>query len=186
MDIQIGRGVGEILFGLTETAILEMLGKPDKIEVSDSDNRNLMYYGLKFVLQFEPMNDARLGWIRVHNKQATWNTINPWQLDREILLEKLSQFLGEPYEFEDYDYSEHYFFQENWVELQYEFGELYAFNIGVLYGPDDQPQWPLAEEEWSVSAIYTSVQDLLDDPEEDVYTLENGEQMAMQPQIVLN
>jgi hypothetical protein len=144
MNIQIGRGVDEILFGLPEPSILEMLGQPDKIDVSDSDNRHLIYYSLKLDLQIEPLNDDRLGWIRVHNKQSTWNEINPWNVDRETLLEMLSQFLGEPYEFEEYGYSDYYYFRNNWVELQYEFGELNAFNIGVLYGDEDEPMWPLA------------------------------------------
>jgi hypothetical protein len=142
MNIQIGRGVDEILFGLTETAILEMLGEPDKIDTSDSDNRRLMYYDLKLVLQIEPMNYDRLGWIRVHNKQSIWNAINPWMMKREALLEMLGQFLGEEYEQEDYGYMESFFFYQNWVELQYELGELTAFNIGVLYGDDDEPSWP--------------------------------------------
>jgi hypothetical protein len=142
MNIQIGRGVDEIIFGLPEAAILEMLGEPDKIDVSDSDNHRLMYYDLKLVLQIEPMNYDRLGWIRVHNKQATWNSINPWTMKREALLEMLSQFLGEKYEEDDLGHSEYFFFNQNWVELQYELGELTAFNIGVLYGDNDQPIWP--------------------------------------------
>jgi hypothetical protein len=142
MNIQLGRGVDDILFGLTEAAILTMLGKPDKIDVSDSDNRRLMYYDLKLVLQIEPMNYDRLGWIRVHNKQATWNSINPWIMKCEVLLEMLSQFLGEEYEQEDYGHMESFSFYQNWVELQYELGELTAFNIGVLYGDDDEPIWP--------------------------------------------
>jgi hypothetical protein len=143
MDIQIGRGVDAILLGSTAAQLLEILGKPDKIDdISNADSRHLIYNSLKLVLQLEPKHGNRLGWIRVHNPQATWNALHPWQLDRDSLLTQLSQFLGEPYEFEDSGHSEYYFFRGNWVELQYEFGELYAFNIGVLYGSDDEPSWP--------------------------------------------
>jgi hypothetical protein len=144
MEIHIGRGVGDLLLGSTAAAILEQLGKPDKIDdISNADNRHLIYYGQKLVLQLDPKQADRLSWIRVHNPQATWNAIQPWQADREALLAMLSEALGEQPEFEDYGQAEYYFFRESWVELHYEFGELYAFNIGVLYGQDDQPQWPV-------------------------------------------
>ncbi|KAM3112445.1 hypothetical protein [Phormidesmis sp. 146-33] len=37
---------------------------------------------------------------------------------------------------------------------------------------------PSSEQEWSLSAIAASVHDLLNDPEEDIYTLEDGEPIA--------
>jgi hypothetical protein len=43
---------------------------------------------------------------------------------------------------------------------------------GILLLPDSID---LQDEEWSPSAISASVRDLLDDPEEDIYTLEDGE-----------
>jgi hypothetical protein len=52
------------------------------------------------------MNYDRFGWIRVHNKQATWNSINPWMMKSEALLELLSQVLNEEYEQEDYGHIE--------------------------------------------------------------------------------
>jgi hypothetical protein len=43
---------------------------------------------------------------------------------------------------------------------------------GILLLPDSVDS---QDEEWSPAAISASVRDLLDDPEEDIYTLEDGE-----------
>jgi hypothetical protein len=43
---------------------------------------------------------------------------------------------------------------------------------GILLLPDSVDS---QDEEWSPDAISASVRDLLDDPEEDIYTLEDGE-----------
>lgn len=43
---------------------------------------------------------------------------------------------------------------------------------GILLLPDSIDS---QHQEWSPSAISASVRDLLDDPEEDIYTLEDGE-----------
>jgi hypothetical protein len=143
MQIQIGKGIDNILFGMNEDELINLLGTPDKIVVDDDqESKDLYYYNLKLGLKIEPLNDNRLGWIEILNKGASWGNINPWELDREVLLELLSKSLGETFELDDYGRMESYSFNKNWVELQYQFGELSSFNFGVLYGEDDEPLWP--------------------------------------------
>ena len=54
MNIEISRGLGELLFGMTEQELISVLGKPDKIIVTEFDNRDLCYYDLQVVLKIEP------------------------------------------------------------------------------------------------------------------------------------
>lgn len=46
---------------------------------------------------------------------------------------------------------------------------------GILLFPDSESS---LDQEWSSSAVQASVQDWLDDPAEDIYTLEDGEPVS--------
>ncbi|MGB0561638.1 MAG: hypothetical protein ACPGVO_07505 [Spirulinaceae cyanobacterium] len=147
MEIVIGSGVDNVLFGFTERQVVEKLGNPDKvwnIDYGNPEDRDieLTYNELRLVLKIEKENESRLGWIEVHNQNATLWGIHPWRTSKSELLALLVERLDEDYEIEEYRSMECYLFDENWVELQYEFDRLYCFKLGVLYGEDDQPLWP--------------------------------------------
>lgn len=140
MNIVVGRGVGNIVFGLTEYDVVMKLGAPDKVGIDANGSRDLIYHEWQLVLKIEP--DGRLGWIEVHDPQATWTGLKPWETERTILLDLLAEFLGESSETNDYGKLETWFFSDHQVELQYELGRLSAFNIGVTYDENDEPRWP--------------------------------------------
>ncbi|NDJ15942.1 hypothetical protein [Myxacorys almedinensis] len=63
--------------------------------------------------------------------------------------------------------------EEGFVQLDQPLAEAKLTRFrGILLFPEvDNSQ----DQEWSLSAIQASTGDLLDDPEEDIYTLEDGE-----------
>ncbi len=130
MEIELNRGVDEILFGMTESNIIDLIGPPNKIVLDGYGNRDLIYNKLELVLKIELENGSTLGWIEVHNRESRWNDINPWILKRAEFLDLLSTNLEDFYESEDYGYMESYSFCNQWVELQYEFDSLTSFNFG--------------------------------------------------------
>jgi hypothetical protein len=142
VQIEIGRGLGKIVFGMTEGEIYQILGQPDKIFIDELEDRDLQYFQHKIVLKIEYGNDDRLGWIEVYNKNIHFPWCNPWELERTELLSNLVEMLGEEVTLEDYGHMESYFFQENWVELQFCLGELICVNLGVFYGDNDVTLWP--------------------------------------------
>ena len=142
MNIEISRGLDRFLFGMTEQDLATVLGPPDKIIVTDFDNRDLCYYNLQVVFKIEPTNDSRLGWLSVYDPVTTMGDLSPWKMPKDELLATLNAALGEPFEINDYGEMESYYFPEHKVELQYRLGRLDAFNFGVPYGDDDQPIWP--------------------------------------------
>lgn len=142
MNIEISRGLDEILFGMTEQELANLLGPPDKIIVTDFDNRDLCYYNLQVVFKIEPVNGNRLGWLSIYDPATTLGNLYPWRVSRDELLATLSAALSEPFEIDDYGDMESYYFSEHQVELQYRLGRLDAFNLGVPYGGDGQPIWP--------------------------------------------
>lgn len=142
MNICLSTGLDNLVFGMIESEVISTLGEPNKIVVSTFGNRELLYYKFKLALKIEPENDDRLGWIGVHNRDARWNSHKIWNIDKEQLLSLLAAELEEGYTFDDYGNMESFSFKESWVELQYEFGELYSFNFGVRYDGNNLPIWP--------------------------------------------
>lgn len=142
MNIEISRGLGKLLFGMTEQQLTHLLGPPDKVIVTDFKNRDLCYYGLQTVFKIEPTNGNRLGWVSIYDPTTTLGNLFPWEMPKEHLLTTLSAMLGEPFELSDYGEMESYYFPKHVLELQYFLGRLDGLSFGVPYGDDDQPLWP--------------------------------------------
>lgn len=143
MDIILGLGAGRVRFGMTEAEVQALLGSPDKIVTTECQDRDWLYNGEKMVLKFEPANEDRLGWLEIHHCEARWNGIAIFEVGQDQLLAELSSVLGEPYDYDDYGTLDSYFFEGNWVEVQYELGALRCFNFGVAYDANDAPLWPI-------------------------------------------
>lgn len=142
MNIVLGYGIDNIVFGLREPNLVKLLGPANKRTVTESGNIDLQYYQSKLILKIEPENEERLGWIVVRNRQSRMLGINPWLMERTELLALLATALNQGYEFSDYDSMESYFFDNRWLELQYELGDLTSISFGVPYTDNDEPLWP--------------------------------------------
>ncbi|NRB40739.1 MAG: hypothetical protein HRU20_20095 [Pseudomonadales bacterium] len=74
MQIIPGIGIGAIRFGISETDLIDSLGKPDEIdelehiEGNDDWYRELYYYDLNLSFSFEKEHDYKLGDISVNGK----------------------------------------------------------------------------------------------------------------------
>ena len=70
MEIRLGEGIGNLLFGMTEDEISSILGLPDKSYLGDYGDRFIQYFDARLILKHESEFDYRLGWIEVHNPQV--------------------------------------------------------------------------------------------------------------------
>jgi hypothetical protein len=131
MKISIGIGIGDVLFGLTESKVKEILGLEDKSYETDSGCRRLQFYDKRLELSFEPENDGLLGWIEVYDPEATLFGYKLLGQSKQKVLELLATELGKP-EFEDYGSFETAFYKDQWLELHFQFGRLTNLNIGDL------------------------------------------------------
>jgi hypothetical protein len=142
MEIQIGIGIGDILFGFTEGRVKEILGSEDKLYKTEFGCRRFQFNNKMLELSFEPDNDGLLGWIEVHNPEAILFGHKLLCQSKQKVLEILVTELGQPSEYNDYGSFDTAFYEEQWLELHFQFGRLTNLNIGVLYGKDDEPLWP--------------------------------------------
>jgi hypothetical protein len=142
MEIVIGAGVGELLFGVTEAKAKEIFGLGDKLYETDSGCRRLQFNEAMLELSFEPDNDGLLGWVEVHNPKAKLFGHLLVGESRQAVLDLLKADLGQPSEYADYGSFDTVFYEEQWLELHFKFGRLTNLNLGVLYSEDDEPMWP--------------------------------------------
>jgi hypothetical protein len=142
LKITLGCGIELISFGATETEILLSLGEPDKTYFTDSECKRLQYNELLIELSFEPDNENRLGWLEVHNPKVElfgFKLIGKSFAEVEVILKDK---LNESPTIEDYGSFISVTYDDQWLELHFEFDRLTNINFGVLYADNDIVLWP--------------------------------------------
>jgi hypothetical protein len=141
MEILLAKGLDNIRFGLTEVEVTRQWGEPDKAYLLDESKR-LQFFELQVEFSFEFEHENRLGWIEVHNPEATLFGQKLIGVRREKVLSIISSHITDEPEIDDYGHSESYFYENCWLELQFEFDRLRAINFGFLWRDDDTSDWP--------------------------------------------
>jgi hypothetical protein len=142
LKITLGCGIELVSFGATENEVKSLLGEPDKVYFTDSDCKRLQYNDLLIELSLEPDNENRLGWLEIHNPDAELfgsRLIGKSFAEIEAFLK--SKLEGTP-TIDDYGSSISVNYDDQWLELQFEFDRLTNINFGVLYSDNDIVLWP--------------------------------------------
>ena len=135
-------GIDLIQFGVSESEAIEILGAPDKSFILEGECKRVQFNRLFLELSFEPENENRLGWLEVHNTSATLFKAKIIGLAQSLVLSLISDNIAEAPEVEDYGSFISYFYSENLLELQFQFGVLKCVNLGVPYNEEGFPIWP--------------------------------------------
>ncbi|WP_310381570.1 hypothetical protein [Flavobacterium sp.] len=141
MKIYPKSGIDKLLFGMKQTDVIVIYGKPNK-EYKDEDNNLILVYNtLKMRLTFYNDEAFRLGYIVASSPdlELFQNTIigkNIKDLIKELSLKGISKFTQEAF-----DTYENYFNEDNWIILQTEFDEVVKFEIGAIINEKDEFDW---------------------------------------------
>lgn len=141
MEISIGKGVGSIQFGQDEQQIINQLGKPDKVYELEGSKR-LQYFDLQIAVAIECEHENKFGWVEVKNPDALLFGQKLIGECVEKVLSVISAAIADTPEYEDYGSLETYFYENQWLELQFELNRLRSINIGVLFIDNNTPNWP--------------------------------------------
>jgi len=142
MQLIPGKGLGELTFGMLPAAVIELLGEPSRIFVSDDDEDEFIYQynDLRTMFTFYKHEQEKLGYIRSSNPAITYN--EELVIDQPIKtvlygpMKKIKQWQAEKYDFFDT-----YMNEKNWLILNVQYDRISDIEIGVPLSEDEVYLW---------------------------------------------
>jgi len=138
MKINPKNGVDKLLFGMKQTHVEAIYGKPTKQFLDDDGNSIYLYFNEMLRLTFYEDEAFRLGYIITSNTEATL-------LDKKVIGKNVADLKSElpftSWEQENFDSTENHFNESNWLILQSEFGIIIRVEIGAIIKDNDEFDW---------------------------------------------
>ena len=142
MNIEIGKGMSNIIFGMTENEVIATLGKPDRVIAGIDDNKEFLYNLFKLKLIFDSEEGNRLYSIEVFKKEVTFLSTEVIGMSFDELLSFMKKNGYEDYEVDSYDYFDTVYFDDCSTYFTLEFNEVTSFDFSPLFKNDDEIIWP--------------------------------------------
>lgn len=144
MEIQLGKGIGKLKFGMSQSDVESILGKPDRIQMEAENDNNLIadYNEIKIRVTYYKDEDNKFSFIRSKNKNLTYNgfpiiDVNLNKLKNEIFNQNIDNW-----EIEEYGSFTSHFNEEFWLTLDEEYGVVVGLELGVPFKEDGNYDWP--------------------------------------------
>ena len=145
MKLKPSIGFDHIKFGMSELAVIALLGKPDLIKIDEDDeDQNIVYQynALKVKLTFYTTENNQLAYIRTTNPNASINNIPIIDKPLDVVFNELN-ITKENWEEELYFSFNAYFNEERWLTLHEEYGRVTNIEMGTTFiGDSDEINWP--------------------------------------------
>ena len=142
MEIKIGEGLGEVYFGITQKALVEILGPPTTKRRDESKNCSFYYNDLQSIFCFEKSHSGRLGWIETENPKSTFMGKRVFRMSPDRIVALVQNTFDIEAEVTDYDSFQSCCFDDIWLEFQFRFGRLRTLCFGVMFADKDRVRWP--------------------------------------------
>ncbi|WP_068472374.1 hypothetical protein [Saccharicrinis aurantiacus] len=153
-QILIGKGIGEIRFGMSREEVKKILGEPDEVdqfassEEADDNTEAYHYDELELSVSFDEIDDWKLGSIAISNEDVEFEGMKLIGVSDNELEAKLSTIdMGEA-EREDVSSPESpdhevLSFPQASINFWIENGQLSEIQYGPLWDEDaEEPVWP--------------------------------------------
>ena len=142
MNVEIGKGLSNIIFGMTENEVIATLGMPDRVIAGIDDNKEFLYNLFKLKLIFDSEEGNRLYSIEVFKKEVTFLSTEVIGMSFDELLFFMKKNGYEDYEVDSYDYFDTVYFDDCSTYFTLEFNEVTSFDFSPLFKNDDEIIWP--------------------------------------------
>jgi|GEM_PF-2507236 len=153
MDVRVGNGIGNLVFGMSEANIVLLLGKPNRIVIQDEneysdDPQKLLTYNnnkLRPTLYKDKHKADRLGRICRANSNVTYKGKEILGLPISEAINSVFETYFDNWEIEHYDFFDTYFRESQWIELRVKYDTIVEIELGILYtGKNkDEYDWPI-------------------------------------------
>ena len=141
MKINLKNGSDKLLFGMKQSDVTAIYGKPDRNYKDEDDNVIFAYNALKMRLTFYQEEALKLGYIvassptmELFGNKVIGKKIS--EIKKELAAKGITKFTQE-----EFDTFENYFNEDNWIILQTEFDEVVKFEIGAIINQKDEFDW---------------------------------------------
>lgn len=143
MKINIGIGLDNIIFGMSQDDVKSIIGKPDKItEAEEFDNIIYYYNKLLIKTKFDKDEDYRLYSIDVYNPEALIFNQKMIYKDKREVLDILNLNGYKQLSYDDYGSFDTVFCEEIWSTFMFEFDRLISIEFSPLFKDNDIIIWP--------------------------------------------
>lgn len=143
MELKPGIGIDNLIFGMYEPQVMDLIGDPDRTFTNEDDENEVIYQynALKMRLTFYRHQERKLGYIRCGNSKITCNGQpllgHPIQ---QVLETTLKDF--QPWQTDSYEFFDVYTHEEKYIVLNVEYEEVADLELGVPFEGEDGYKWP--------------------------------------------
>ena len=141
MEIQLKKGIDDLVFGMKQSDVIAIYGQPDKTFKDDEDNVIFAYNAHRLRLTFYEDEDLRLGYLISSNADLALFGGKVIGRNASDLISDLTQKGIKSWEMEDFDFAENHFNETNWLILQSEFGTVVKIELGAIINDKDEFEW---------------------------------------------
>ena len=141
MKIILKSGIDKLLFGMKEKDVKALYGEPTRQFKDDENNIIYQYNDKKLRLTFYADEDLRLGYIISSNAGLelfagkvvgeAWPVLEPKLTGKGLV----------SFEKENFDTTDNYFNEANWIIFQVEFDEVTRVELGAAINKKDEFDW---------------------------------------------
>lgn len=152
MEVQIGVGLDNLIFGMSENDVMAILGKPDEIDMYLSFAITYCYNTMMIKLRFDKVEELKLYDIEIFNPHVIMfkqKLIGKSKSQIKSILKKLgyTKIEHEDYACYDMDGFETLFSDEIGTFFAFEFNKLIHIDIEPIINDKDKIIWPLLDSE---------------------------------------
>ncbi len=140
MELNPKKGIANLLFGMKQSDVEKLIGKPDLEFKDDDGNEICVYNGLKLRLTFYEDEGFRFGYIisshpevSLYGKPVIGQTVESVKADLPKAFKT--------WENERFDLATNHFNEANWLILQEEFGQIAKVEMGAVFNDKDEVEW---------------------------------------------
>ncbi len=141
MEVKLKHGVDKLLFGMRQKDVIAIYGEPDKKIIDEEKNILYLYNQQKWQLTFYEDEDFRLGYIICAHPDLKLFSNKIIGMNIDNAKTALQQNSISSWELEEFDITESYFNEGNWLVLQAEFGEVVKLETGTIINDNDEFEW---------------------------------------------
>ena len=143
MEVKIGIGLDDIVFGMSQEEVKSILGLPDKVYEFE-EIKAIVYCYNKFLIKiyFDRREYLKLYTIEVSNPEAVMFGQKIIGKEKKEVLDILSANGHTQFEHDDQDFLEFFLCESIWSSFSFEFDRLTNFYFSPLCDEHENTIWP--------------------------------------------